>query len=315
MSDKREAEQDYEIRRQESAKRQKVYADAKKDLGDAFGTKKAQKLQRSRESNLVSTNGIGSVMSTLMEDINAGSALVPGKEEVIAKQEEMRPIPPHDKQTDVLALAYPLEGVIQRNEMDALKQYCESFKKIEDDKNRLQALACSQSRYINHRMRRVFDEAETDPKRKVDTKRLRIIYYASVLLGIFLNRRLVGTREKLSEKLRNPPGALLDSLILRFAPAGRIDSRGNSRILTHLFVLALHLDGFSCEIKELQEDLGMRPPEVVTLWRELGCQIQPLSDAERQRKKLSRAEAKHHRRAVLRTPLVFPQIKRGGPPR
>lgn len=341
------ADLDLARRREEGAKRQKLYASAKRDLGEAFGTKKAQKIQRSRESNVVDTSGLGSVLGSLVEDINAASAAMPSAAEVKAKQDSMRPVPPHDLTAETPDKAYPIAGIMLPHEIDAIKAHCEQIRKatatapvpapapddaedgpgvaasgaavggggggVSVDRARLQLLATGSSRYLSSKLRQAFSQPG---QKKPEKLRIRTIYYASCLAALYLHRRSVGDREKLAMKLRSPPAALLDSLLARFAAGGKVvDARDETRLLTHLFVLCLHLDGFALEPRLLQEDLGLRPPAVATLLKELGCTLQPITETQRVQRGLSKAEARQIKRAVLRAPLVFPEIKRGGPPK
>ena len=305
----------YQQQRQENAKRQKVYQTARKDLGEAFGTKKAQKLQRSRDSNRVDTSGLNTVLDSLVSEINTNAANGPSRAAIQEKQESMRPIPPHDVTAESPELAYPIGGIMLKQEVDAIRPHCSQLKKSasgsgSDDKAKLQMLATGSSRYLASKLRQACSQE------KVDGKRIRIIYYASVLAGLFIHRRGISDRDRLLEKLRSPPTALVESLLARFVPNGKtMDSRDEHRLLTHLFALALHLDGFATEPRQLQEDLGLRPPVVATLFKEMGCQMQPLTETQRVQRGLSKIEARQVKRAVLKVPLIFPEIKRGGPPK
>lgn len=293
----------------ESSKlKQLKYAEQRKTLGSSFGTRKAQKVQANRESNVIDTSNLGGVMDSLVASINEKAKSVPSKETVQAKQDDLRPIPKYNLSAERPEDIYELKSLITQSEHDAMKPFVSAVKKTEDDRSRITMLACRNSAYLNERLRRSFNVEEG---KKVDSKRLRIIYYASLLLSLYLNRRLVSDREKLVLKLNNPPSDLLDSILAKFSENNVIDNRNTDRLLSHLFVLGLHLDNFASELKIIQEDLQLRPPQIATLYKELGCSVAPLTETQRIAAGLTKSEAKSLKRAVLKVPLTFPPPKRG----
>lgn len=284
------------------------YADQRKNLGASFGTRKAQKVQANRESNIIDTSNLGSVMDSLVESINEKAKTVPTRESVQAKQDEMRPVPKYHLEAENPQDIYRLEDIILPNELEAMKSQISSLKKTTDEASRKILLGYRNSTYLNNRLRRTFD---VEDGKKPDSTRLRVIYFASLLLSLYINRRQVGDREKLSAKLNNPPSVLLESLVGRFADQNKVDDRNADRILTHLFVLGLHLDNFATELRTLQEDLQLRPPQIAMLYKELGCTVAPLTETQRTAAGLTKSEAKSLKRAVLKAPLIFPPPKRG----
>ncbi|ORY87875.1 RNA polymerase I associated factor, A49-like protein [Protomyces lactucae-debilis] len=311
--DKRSAEAspEQEVNAGEPAqKKQNVYAAARKSLGSAFGTRKAQNIQRTRESNVIDTTHLGGVMSHLVARVNAEAESVPSKESIQAKQDALRPVPPYNLAADAVEDVYPLTSLILPAESEAMKQVISVLKKSTEETSRTSLLPYRRSRYVNSRLQRTFDVPEGE---KVDSKRLRLIYMASLLMGLYHNKRWASDKEKLSEKLNGPPPALLESIVARFTQNGSIDNRGSDRLLTHLFALALFLDYFSTELKTLQEDLSLRPPQIATLFKEMGCTVAPITETQRLVSGLTKSEARSVKRAVLKTPLTFPAPKRGGP--
>lgn len=293
----------------ESAKiKQTKYVEQRKSLGASFGTRKAQKVQANRESNIIDTSNIGNVMNSLVESINQGAQTVPTKEAVQAKQDEMRPIPVYHLDAESPEEVYKYHDLILPAEIDAMKPQISALKKTTDDRGRTTLLGCRNSTYLKEALRRTFNVEEG---KKPDSKRLRIIYYASLLMGVYNNRRIISDREKLMTRLNNPSTTLIDSILSRFSERNIIDNRNTDRLLTHLFVLGLYLDNFASELKLMQEDLQLRPPQIATLYKELGCTVSPLTETQRAMAGLSKSEAKSVKRAVLKVPLTFPPPKRG----
>lgn len=306
--EKRPAEDDMESYKLKQAK----YYEAKKELGNSFGTRKAQKQQTVRDSNIINTSNIRSIMGSIVVGINETAHSVPSKADMKAKQDAMRPIPTYHLDADTPQDAYRLQELILPAEIESMKPQISLLKKAQDEKSQWTPLACRRSTYVSRQLQRVFNVSEGQ---KPDSKRLRIIYFLSLLIGFYKHRMLVKDKGKLSIKLFNPPSDLLTSLISRFSERDVVDLRNADRILTHIFVLGLHLDNFSSEIKAIQEDLELRPPQIVTLYKELGCTVSPLTETQRLAANLTKAQAKSLKCAVLKTPLKLPDVKRGGPAR
>ena len=296
----------------ESAKlKQSKYLEQRKALGSSFGTRKAQKIQATRDSNIIDTSNLTGVMDSLVSLINAGAQTVPTQELIQAKQEELRPVPKYDLAAETPSEIYKLDDVITSSDKEATRSIVSAMKNS-DAAGCVSQLAHRRSTYLNQHIHRIMDVKEGE---KVDSKSLRIIYFASVLIGLYNNRRSCDNREKLTQRLNNCPSTLLDSLLTRFTNRGVMDNRNADRLLNHFLVLSLHLDNFAVDMKQVQEDLQLRPPQIAQLYKELGCTVSPLTESQRLARNLTKHEAKSLKRAVLKVPLTFPPPKRGGPKR
>ena len=285
-------------------------AEQKRTLGATFGTRKARKRQANRDSNVIDTSNLDNIMYSLVESINENAKAVPDQALIDAKQEELRPVPKYNLHAETPAEVYKLENIILPENHEAMKSHISALKKATDNSSRIDMLAVRRSNYLNDRLLRLYDVSDGQ---KFDSSRARIIYFASVLMGFYLNRRGLADREKLALRLGNPPSVLLDSVMARFSENNAVDNRNADKLLTHLFVLGLHLDNFASDLKALQEDLQLRPPQIASLYKELGCTVGPITEAQRLALALPKSETKALRRAVLKVPLTFPPPKRGGP--
>jgi DNA-directed RNA polymerase I subunit RPA49 len=84
------------------------------------------------------------------------------------------------------------------------------------------------------------------------------------------------------------------------------------RLYTHICALALYVDGFVTDTKDLREDLKLEQKEIVQYFRELGCKISAPTEKEREARKIkTKAEASLMKIAKLKLPLEFPKPRAG----
>lgn len=78
-------------------------------------------------------------------------------------------------------------------------------------------------------------------------------------------------------------------------------------LLTHAAALALVVDNFETDVHDLREDLRLDNKQIAQYFHEIGCRVGAPTEAERQKMKITKAEAASHRMARLRLPLDFPR--------
>lgn len=98
-----------------------------------------------------------------------------------------------------------------------------------------------------------------------------------------------------------------------------------TKLLTYMFALCLHIDGFATDSSLIAKDLSMSPQQCVyqsrstgvfinhscrvnNLFKSLGCKIESLSEGDLHRLGLPNT-ALQTKRAVLKTPLEFPTVR------
>lgn len=100
-------------------------------------------------------------------------------------------------------------------------------------------------------------------------------------------------------------------------------------LITHICAAALIVDGFEVDVADLRTDLKLDNrecvyqflphsghllilfPRIKQYFSELGCRVDPPSEAERVKLKLTKAEAASHWLAKLKLPLKFPKLRTG----
>jgi DNA-directed RNA polymerase I subunit RPA49 len=95
-------------------------------------------------------------------------------------------------------------------------------------------------------------------------------------------------------------------------------------LMTHIAAAALTVDDYEVDVNDLRDDLKLENKEYVSqeltsylvlmlhrikqYFAELGCKLNPPTQAELTRMKLTRAESTNHTIAKLKLPLSFPKI-------
>ncbi|RDB23792.1 DNA-directed RNA polymerase I subunit rpa49 [Hypsizygus marmoreus] len=292
-----------------SAPTAQQYQEARTNLGETFGTKKAKANIRAQERNRVDVSAMEGVMDHLQHGIDKGAVGLMTQDEAKEVADTNRPIPPFDTVATDPADIYPLHSIIPDVEWKALS--ISALEQAGGDQERKALLPFKWSDWINTHLK----SQREDESQKSKKKNLKILLYVSAMLAFrqVLERNRKGIdKDQLSEKLPGVPPVVLDSLISRFTEAARgssnlaATSATQTKLLTHIFALCLKVDNFATDTGVLAHDLGMTVPKVNGLFKTLGCKITILGERERTRLGLPDSTAQV-KRAVLNAPVVFPK--------
>ncbi|KAI0070971.1 RNA polymerase I associated factor A49-like protein [Panus rudis PR-1116 ss-1] len=275
-------------------------------LGETFGTKKAKAAIRAAERRRVDVDAIRGVAGHLQERIGENTESLPSKEEAKAEQDASRLVPPYDASAQHPKDAYPLHGIIPEAEFNALS--VTALKNASSTEERMQALPFNRSQWIKSRLNLIFSA----PKPKKSD--LKIVLYISTLIAFKQASRQVNDKQALQKRLKGIPTLVVDALVTRFTEGTRnsnevrVTSQMETRLLTHIFALCLHIDDFATDPAMIAQDLSMDPVKVNTLFRSLGCKLQGLTETDVKRLGLPDAMV-GTKRAVLKVPLEFPTVR------
>jgi DNA-directed RNA polymerase I subunit RPA49 len=280
-------------------------------LGEAFGTKKAKKALQSLEKNRIDADKLVSMETSIVDSVKTNTENLPSMEAMQEQQSVERPIPPHNLETTDVNEVYTLESVIPKREYDVLR--LAPIVKESDPKKKLELFPYKNSFYISTRLDQL-SERNGD-----QTDRIKQLYYLSILLGLFENRR-ISSRMDLTKRLGNLPEIVVNSLIERFtvAKAGAvgkskdrnfaIDPVCETRLLSYILVLVLRLDNFIVEIPPLARELSIKPVKLVELFRSVGCNVKPPSQVQAEAMGLSKYLLSSYKLAILSAPLKLPEV-------
>ncbi|OLL26991.1 DNA-directed RNA polymerase I subunit rpa49 [Neolecta irregularis DAH-3] len=290
------------------------YVDQRNALGETFGTKKSRLAIKSELSNQVDSTSLSKLADTIIDNVKTATENLPSAEILKQVTDADRPIPPPNMSATNVQEAYNLSDIITEDELSAIN--VKSLIKAKEPGQRAELLPFSTSQYINEKLNRTLSG---DAK---DVKRIKILYYISLLMAFHTHERMVWKKDKLAMNLKQPPQILIDGLMRRFTDISgigqpgfsariKINAKASDKVLCYLFCLCLMLDNYSADIYTLSTDLSLRPQECTELFKTLGCKITLLTETQRSAIGISKAEAAQRKRAVLKVPLEFPVVKKG----
>lgn len=273
-------------------------------LGQEFGTRKAKKSINSVSQNRIEADKLASSEDQIVDSVEAATADLPTLSEVQSGVDAARPTPVANVQATNVEDVYTIESVIPRKEWSAIR-----VDLLKD--SAIEFFPYKASRFIKERVE----------GKEVLTERMKLLYYALLLMGVYHNRR-VKDKQSLTEKLNNPSEVLVDGVVARFTSlkAGafgkskdrsfKIDPFHEDKLLCHLLVLVLHIEGFTVLVPPLAQELGMKPSRLTGLFRALGCGVKGATLGEADRFKVPRASAASYKVARLRVPFKEPLMVR-----
>ena len=288
-------------------------AEARRELGKEFGTKKAKKaISQSMDNKVVSSDkqrGLSPsslrkanpTANAILDSMEASTADMPTTEAMQADIQESKPRPKHDSSAKTPEDAYRVEDVVGEDMMVALKVK-PWVTAIEEGKG-----VTVSSRFV---VRRVEGLVEAD-----EIKKLKLLKYVLVLEefhNLCVAKGKAGARIPKREVLREKLGesdSVLDKLLERFTTNMKVTTWHADLIRTTLAVLTLIIDDFETDTHELREDLGMKPSEIVKYFAEVGARIRPPPEKMQREKSWTKAEVALHGIAKLKLPLEFPKPK------
>ncbi|KAG5440132.1 hypothetical protein PCANB_001701 [Pneumocystis canis] len=287
---------------------EKEYKDQKEALNKEFGSKRAKKAIRDKELHTIHTHQLNAISSVITKDIKEATKNLQTLKQTYTETHKNLPIPPPNTQTTNLEEVYSLSDIVSSDELSMI--HIKHILQESNERARIAFLPFKNSRYINEHL------TNTLASEKKNKHRVKLLYYMSLLMAFYTNRHLVSKNELISKKLGDPPQILIDNLIKRFSEPSRsgtnhetiqsiITSYGTDKILCYLFALCLIIDNFSVDINLLAQDLSLSIQKCRELFKTLGCKIQGCTETQRISMKLSKAEAKMYKKAVLTLPFEF----------
>ncbi|AAS54009.1 AFR638Cp [Eremothecium gossypii ATCC 10895] len=282
-------------------------------LGQAFGTKKAKKAIADLERNRIDSDKLVGSVVDIVGSVRAAAKDLPTQQEMAATISEDRPIPPPNVDATDVEQIYPVRSIIPQHEWNFIR--VGPIMKEKDAQQRLQMLPYTKSAYITKKLPTL--------TQSVQMEKLQLLYYLSLLLGVYNNRR-VSNKENLLEKLNSPADTLVDGILERFTVVrpgqfGRskdrsfaIDPQREDKLLCYILALIMHLDNFIVEISPFAHELGLKPSKLVNLLRTMGATVKGATVAQAQAFGIPKSAASTYKIATLKVPFKLPELNKRG---
>ena len=288
-----------------------TFSALRQSLGMEFGTKKAKKAIEALTVNAISPRKPGNATEDGPPDARTTAVLesmsttgIPSKEALQEAIDDAKPRPKPNLAAATPAEVYPLSTLIEPQDQRLL-QVDDWIKAVANNES-----VTTPSRFVANRVAQLAAHAtkETETRLKALKYLLALITFAGALPRTRSGGAKLPPRDKLKAPFEAFPAPLLDSLRRKFAPGGSALSKWHIDLLmTHAAALALVVDGFATDTHDLREDLRLEEKAMTKYFRELGCRVAPLTEKDRERLSVARAEAKGRVMARLKLPLEFPR--------
>uniref|UniRef100_A0A7S3D4M3 Uncharacterized protein n=1 Tax=Palpitomonas bilix TaxID=652834 RepID=A0A7S3D4M3_9EUKA len=227
---------------------------ARMDLTDTFGTKKKQKEQRQAMANRVS----GKMVAGLNE-LEEGLESATSHSTLSELPQGSTLLPHHNVNALTQSEAYPLAGVfgecLDSFEEEVVKSWRKTAKKPSElkkiDENKFGS-------YFVHNLEKTRLDGKAEQKNQI---RL-LLLYSALLQFNRLPSVIKKKREEIAEELEIPVN-LVKELCFRFSskePGSRFLIRSKNektKLIFHLLVVALHIDGFRLFVDQIARDLRL----------------------------------------------------------
>lgn len=282
-------------------------------LGQEFGTKKAKKAIANVSQNRIEAEKLQHNETDIIENIKQTTDQLPTAQEMNDTVSSDRPTPVCNVSATNVEDIYPVHNIIPKKEWSFI--HVDSLLKESDTKKRLEFFPYKSSFYISSHL--------PDIKNANQLDRLKLLYYASLLFGMFEHRRS-NNKLALMEKLNDPSEILIDGILDRFTTVrtsqfGRskdksftVDPYHEDKLLCYLLATILHIDNFIVRIPPLAQELSMKPSKLASLFRALGCTVKPATVAQAEAFGIPKSMAATHKVATLKVPFKEPVMVRRG---
>ncbi|KAI9818406.1 MAG: DNA-directed RNA polymerase I subunit rpa49 [Pycnora praestabilis] len=286
---------------------------ARNALSIEFGTKKSKKAFTSITENAITrskpraTSPGGSQRSAMTDPVTAAvldSMVVStngmaSRDELQSAVDEAKPRPKANLKATTPSDVYPVETLIGIDEMKAI-----TVRDWQDAATAKEAVN-TKSRFVSKRLQKI---ASSD-----DVRKLKALRYMLLLLDFFYclkpgakGAKKIPQKEDLKKAL-GMPDSLVQGVKRRFADETLLNKWHLDKLMTHIAALALVVDNFEVDTYDLKEDLKLENKQIQQYFKEIGCQVNAPTEADRMKMKLSKTEAASHKIARLRIPLEFPK--------
>ena len=283
-------------------------------LGEAFGTKKAKAAITNLEKNRIDSEKLQDIEMDIVDHVQESTQDLPTRENMATNVINDRPTPVADVDARNVEDIYPTYNIIPEKEWNFLR--VGSIFSETDETARLELLPYSNSTFVAKHLPQIVASENTE--------KLQLLSYASLLFGVYENRR-VKDKTTLMTRLQNKPSEILvDGILERFAISrasqfGKskdrsflIDPHHEDKLLCYLLAIILHINNFMVELPPLANELNMKPTRLVGLFKALGANIKSATVAQAEAFGIPKNIASNYKIASLKVPFKLPEMTRRG---
>ncbi|KAF2750075.1 RNA polymerase I associated factor, A49-like protein [Sporormia fimetaria CBS 119925] len=286
-------------------------------LATEFGSKKSKKaINQMAENAIVRGQGQGAgagnapkdeaLASAVLDGMASKTSAMPTKADVAAAIDDSKPRPTANRNAEHPGDVYSVDSIVGKDVLISIpvKDWVTASEAGQPVK--------VHSQYVAKRIMKLVRAKEIQ-KLKVLRFMLLCINFNSALKQRGKGAKVIPPKDKLMAEMgENAPAPVVDAIRRRFASEQNDMTRWHvDNLITHICAAALIVDGFEVDVNDLREDLKLENKEIKQYFHEIGCRLNPPTEAERNKLKITKAEAGNHTMARLKLPLNFPKVKTG----
>ena len=286
--------------------------DMRKDLGHAFGTKKAKKaLAAVTENAIAPEQGLASAGASpsklnasqraVMDSIQEVTAGMASREDLQAAADAAKPVPPGNFDAEEVQDVYRLEELIGGEILNSIpiKDWQDQIKKNTTKQH--------QSAFVAGRLVTIGQGPDS-------VKRLRALRYLDLLIkfqrsakaGKERGTKRVLPKDKLREALQPAPEPVVENIRRKFSTSGEMRKFHVDLVHTYCCALAAVLANYHFDTSTLRYDMGLDDKQFAQYFREIGGRVKVVRGAEK---------GTQTQMATLSLPLEFPKQRHIAPRR
>ncbi|KAJ1646369.1 DNA-directed RNA polymerase I subunit rpa49 [Coemansia asiatica] len=284
---------------------------ARNELGEAFGNKKAKAQIRAEVRNKINMDAVKGDMDVIEASIGERVSSMPSNKDLADDADLSRPVPKYNAETKVPSEIFDMDDVLpkanqsQINIIPLLKA-----SGAEDVKQKIAA----RSPFLLKKIEGILNVT------KPDVASLRRALYLGYLIRFYaMQTRAIQKRDSCIQSLGCSP-EIADFIYDRFAEctAGAINPDGSpifvktaateTKLACHISVLMLSLNNWVMYPSEMAADLGIPSKKAEKYLQNVGCKIETVSADEIAKHTFGkRAKLGASKKAVLIAPIKFPK--------
>lgn len=284
----------------------------RKDLGHAFGTKKAKKALAAITENAIapekaaaSAGGnpakLDASQRAVMDSIREVTAGMASKEDLQAAADAAKPVPPGKFNAEEIQDVYKPEDLIGGDILNSIpiKDWQDQIKKNVNKQH--------QSAFVAGRLVAIGQGPDS-------VKRLRTLRYLDLLIkfqrsarqGRERGSKRVPPKDKLREIMEPAPEPVIENIRRKFSTNGEMRKFHVDLVHTYCCALAAILANYQFDTSTLRYDMGLDDKQFAQYFREIGGRIKIVKGAEKNTQV---------QMATLALPLEFPKVRYQRPKR
>lgn len=277
-------------------------------LGEAFGTKKAKSAISSLERNRIDSEKLQDVQIDIVDSVKESTQALPSKEQMDKESSDLRPIPSINLDATSSEDIYPIESIIPTFDWESIR--INTIKDESESSKKLELLPFNGSNFI---------QLHIDLQ---DNSKLKLLYYLSILLGIYHNRRVRDKATLLTKFKHQPAESLINNILSIFTISksskfGKakdrsffIDPHNEDKLICHIIAIIFHIDNFLIELQPLSFELNLKPTKLVNLCRIMGANVKPPTMGQAEALNIPKSQMATARLASLKAPVRLPDMSR-----